>query len=774
MSQWKYWQNEHGVYIGNHFPRKTGTHEAEISPRESHSPRAHNGSVAIRNVNRSGKTNTTINTFGDSGKWTIAFRYRLRDFSSSSSLLFSFQGVSNANKVEFFSPQSASVSAQFQIYGSNGTTINTFDWDLTGVFYTSDTNSRREWAHFVVTYDSSQAAADELTFYTYGIETVPTSTTINGSTNQTNTDRFLQIGNPLSGAAPANYQELAVWEGVTLTPDEVKAIYNHGLSGFDLQSNRDGYISAENLVNWFRFGHSGVSDEHAADFLNSNYDLFDNAFVWTDLISASAATPTGSWITFDGTERFEANNGGTGRQLNFADEWTISAWIRPQGGVGVTYFLDVDDAATSGQNRIRLGYDSTGAGVGFECEATSNDGGTTRTATVSASNEQTWRQVVAVKSAGGGVTLYQNGVAGTATSSLTMTDSARSIAIGDEIGSGNAWTGDVHSVAIWNKAMTSAEVVVLFNEGDAGLELRRSFKGLRLANSLQNWWWLGQPAQSSETGNNLIVDRGHGTHIDLSEDATGGLNRSFVHTDRALSPYSRPLIGTYMRLDGASELLQSNGRINLGIGNSWTISWALRTSSVSSMSAATIFDFISVLNFDRIRIRLRGDLSNDPLEITLWTSAGGAIKNYRWNSLLSDNQWVLLVATWDGTDLLLWADGQRIVPTTKVTDNSGTMGTLTRQVTIGSVVAGWNGDISYLALWSSNNNASVRQITTKTPKLDYTTDVDGYNLSSELQHWWNFFSDPDTIGRNHVQGKEDLDQNTGSIDSGSNSGAEGF
>jgi hypothetical protein len=774
MSQWRYWQSERGVLTGSHFLRDAST---DTDPEEQQSSkRTHNGSARIRTLGEAGKTNATINTFGNSGKWSIACRYRLDSFPAFLTLLYLFQqSAGNNNRIQFITPGSASLSAQFLNYSSDGAIVNTYNWDLTGTFYTSDTNSRLEWMHFVVTYDSSQAAADELTFYTYGVETTPTSTTINGNTNQTNTSRFLQIGNPIAFSAVSAIHEIAVWEGVVLTSDEVKAIYNHGIRGFDLQSNRDGYESAEFLVNWFRFGFNGDSSLMLTDFLDSTLNLLSAPTGMSSTSGGSPVSPTGAFINFNGTnERFEANNGGAGRLLSIADEWTISAWVHPDGGLNLDDFIEIDDAISSGTNQIRIGYDFTGAGVGFE--ASYRTGGTIRTVTVAGLTD-VWHHIVLSKTAGGGATIYMDGVAGTTGASLTMTDTARSISIGGRLGGVEYFNGAIHSVAIWNKAMTASEIKVVYNEGSSDLDLRRSFKGYRHACALQNWWWLGQPAQSSEEGSNQIVDRGHGTRIDMSEDATG-IDRSNAHNAREFTPRgSRGCAGTFMRLDGSTETLTTNGNINVGIGNDWALNFAIRTSNVGAMATAPIIEFNAGSDINRIRIRILGALTNDPLDISTWSSTGALIKVFRWNNIIINNKWINFHLTWNGTALRLWIDGALTTQSTTITNNAGTMTSTNRQINIGSIVAGWRGDISHLAIWNTSDDilrSSNRQIIFRTPKLDYLAGVNAYSTSANLQHWWKMMSDPDTIGKNFVIGNPDLDQNTGSISKNANGGVEGF
>lgn len=776
MPSWNHWQNEKGISIGNHYPRDAST---GTDPEQQQSSRlTHTGSARLRTNSQELKSNVVIDTFGDSSLWTIAIRYRLDAFPTKFQNVFRFNpaGTGLEGRIVLSSPDGSTISARVYIYHPSGSPLNTFIWDLTGVYYNSRTASRQEWMHFVMTYDRDQADADQPTFFTYGIETTPTSTTIGGAVDMTNIDRALRLGRDGTFGNLECVYDLAVWEDVNLTVDEIKAIYNHGQAGFDLQTDHDGYVSSGKLVNWFRCAIDGTTSLAFVDTLDTSIDLLDAGNV-DENTCGSPNYPTGSWIDFNGTdERFEANNGGAGRTLNIADEWTIAAWVRPDGGVGIDYFFDIDLETDSGTNRIRIGYDSTGAGQGYTAEY--DDGSTTRKAEAT-SVEDVWRHVVLTKAgSGGGATLYVDAVADLPTGSgLTMTDTARSIAIGGEVGGGTNFNGAVRSVAIWDEEFSADDVAVIFNQGCSDLDLRRSFKGYRHACALLNWWWLGQPAQSTEEGDDQIVDKGHGTSIDLSEDATG-LDRSNHFNDSDVVNNSRACAGTFLRLDGTSEALTSDGNIDLGIANEWVLNFALRTDSVTSMSVAPIIEFKDTADdTNRIRIRLRGDLAGDPLDIANWNSSGAVIKLLRWDNVFTDEQWRHFLLTWNGTSLILWIDGDITSPSTTVTNDTGTMTSTDRQVNIGSITSGWGGDITHLSIIGTINaftTASNRQTIWSTPKLDMLKNNRAYFLASTMRHWWNFMSDPDLIGKNYNIGEEDLTINTGSITSAANGGSEGY
>jgi len=314
MGRWNHWQNERGVLTGIYGYRDSSW--AEESEREQSATSAHHGSLHLTSTSVRGLTDTVIDTFGDSGKWSILINYRIEDFPSNGDFFFRFTTAFNQNLIALNTPGSATQSAIVTIgTGFDLTQINTFNWDLTGDFYTPNTDSRTQWMHFVMTYDSSQAAADELTFYTYGVETTPTSTTINGSTNQTQTDRSLQVGSILGLGSKSFIHQIAVWEDKVLSADEVKAMYNQGGRDFDLDRNHDGYEGADQLVNWWRMCSNSVAGFTFADSLNNAFDLLDAGNI-TENVNGHNYSPGSSYIELDGAgELFLNDNGGVGQAI---------------------------------------------------------------------------------------------------------------------------------------------------------------------------------------------------------------------------------------------------------------------------------------------------------------------------------------------------------------------------------------------------------------------------------------------------------------------------
>jgi len=775
MPNWQHWQNERGVLTGTYHYRDSSA--ATNPEREQNATGAHHGSFRLRSTSERGLTDTVMDTLGASGKWSMMFTYKLNAFPANNDILFNITTSGNVNLVRLNTPASSTVSAQVRIGSNDGLTVNLYNWDLTGVFYTPDTDSRQRWMHLVMTYDSSLAAADEMTFYTYGVETIPTSTTIAGSTNQDDQLRSVQIGSVLGIGSVALIHEVAFWENKILDANAVKTLYNQ-MRPFDLQRDTDGYDGAAQLVNWWKLSEKGTEGVLWEDSLNADLNLLDAGNV-AENNNAFNHSPSSSFIEFNGTdELFLNDNGGSGQVIGVADDFTVSIWANTGSGT----LIDIDDVTTSGENRIRL-ETSTDITGHF------NDGNTEGTATATSyGGQKNWRHILLTRASGGELNLYIDSELVGSTSGDTgkiLTDpGTRAVAIGANIDSTNFFDGSIQNVAVWSTAMTTDDVAVIFNEGSSDLDLRRSFKGYRHACSLQHWWWCSQPAMSTEEGNDFIVDKGHGsTLIDMSADAAGIGRANIINEPDIVSGIgSGACTGTCLIMDGNTELLSTSSAIDLGIADNWTITVACRSRNIGTQGIGNIFEAVgNDHNRNRIRIRVVGTVANDPLDIALWNSAGGLIKVFRYNSIFVDGEWRVITVQWQGAVNLLqtWVNGELLTASSLLVNSSGTMdNTDLRIVSIDAATSGFDGTIASAAVWSgvSVSREDSRIINQKQPKLDFRASDSniGYSFGSLLEHWWKLGTETGTLGKDFVEsGAEDLDTVTG-IDEADNLISEGY
>jgi len=220
-------------------------------------------------------------------------------------------------------------------------------------------------------------------------------------------------------------------------------------------------------------------------------------------------------IEFNGVDEQMESSTAT---LGIANVWSIMVWMRRRGDANglanrnTILFLDGDPSnslsissrgdLTGDPMRIRF-TESTGLILLRDFDFTQG--------TFLPFDQ--WAQVILTWD-GTDFTVYGDGVATTPTSSGfnagSMTDTTRTVTIGENPNAPFPLSGFVHSVAIWDADITSA-VAEIYNGGTA------STFNLRTASfnaNLQHWWRLGQDTTD------LGKDSGKGTLIDVDENST--------------------------------------------------------------------------------------------------------------------------------------------------------------------------------------------------------------------------------------------------------------
>ena len=160
----------------------------------------------------------------------------------------------------------------------------------------------------------------------------------------------------------------------------------------------------------------------------------------------------------------------------------VTSAIKASGEVTIEAWLSVDNSAQAGPSRIvSLSVDSGSRNVTLgqvaaqydvrlrSDDASINDNGTPSTRSDAGVDPSKKQHVVYTLNAAGLATLYIDGVAVTTNTipgSLSNWDEAFPLMLGNELGGGRPWLGELYQVAIFDQALTASVVSARFAYGD--------------------------------------------------------------------------------------------------------------------------------------------------------------------------------------------------------------------------------------------------------------------------------------------------------------------
>ena len=218
--------------------------------------------------------------------------------------------------------------------------------------------------------------------------------------------------------------------------------------------------------------------------------------------------------------------------LGISDRFSLSLWVWPETVDGSERTLiDIRSVTGGDSNGIRLSSDD----AGVHLQLHNADGALAFDAlyppTLLAGD---WQHIAVTYDASFDAepSLYVNGVpqspAAPAATGQTpsFTDTSRGVSLGGGVASLDPWWGLLGHVAIWNQALTVAEVQEISLAGHS-IDLRVNAGSYEGENWLMHYWRLGDSVAS-------LVDLGFGSPLDL-EDPTG-LLQSVLDGPLALTP----------------------------------------------------------------------------------------------------------------------------------------------------------------------------------------------------------------------------------------------
>lgn len=210
-------------------------------------------------------------------------------------------------------------------------------------------------------------------------------------------------------------------------------------------------------------------------------------------------------------------------------------------------------------------------------------------------------------------------------------------------------------------------------------------------------------------------------------------------------------------LNGTDERLANLTDQAIGIANDWTISTWLKGDNFTDADVIWVIqnNQFSILNNEiRLRFVAYPDLF---LSIRDTTDGSGTVKSYRYSGILPTGQWLLITATWNGTDMKLYLNGEFQEPTEKFLDGAVTMTDpgLGRSIAIGSNRAGSattfvDGKFHQTGIWDTAlTDLSITGLYLG-KNFDWAFDRREYINSADLVHFWRHGFNAADIGEDSV------------------------
>lgn len=456
-------------------------------------PFAHNNALSfdgaseyLRNI-----TNTDI---GIEEYWTIAFWIKFDATPPSASRILNLKnGSNNQSQIDMYF-NAADYTIYTVLYNSAGTVFKDYRWTGTNNNFDLD-----RWYHIALVFD-----AGTFTMYKNGATHTPSTLATDNAGTMGSTTRRIGVGCTVGGTSISNFKisSLFIYR-IALTAAEVLSLYNGGSGNLvhpKVISRLNEVDPSNPLPPLVQAWLMGTDSAIATNLIDGGIDLTANkaaALTADDVITDAPVVTTFTFahnycLDFSGSAEYLRNT--TDNTIGIANAWTIAVWLKP----GETSFannrtiLNFQNGANS-NDRIGIRHAGNVANDPLIVE-TWDSGGT-------ALKSYNWNNLINASSAwqhivvtwdGTNLKLYSNGsvVAPSSTAtdnSGTMSTTTRRLAFAANISGSVLWSGRGHSVAVWARALSAADVTSIYNGGDGSSYYIKEL----MPTNLKHWWLLG-------------------------------------------------------------------------------------------------------------------------------------------------------------------------------------------------------------------------------------------------------------------------------------------
>ena len=393
---------------------------------------------------------------------------------------------------ELFSYGNGSSNDRNGIYLHNNGGTQRIDFGIYGadLEYTT-TLPTTSWSYLTVTHDGTTAR-----LYLNGSEVVNGARTLSTTATGASFARDITFNGGID--------ETAIWSRA-LTADEVSQIYNSG------RGNAYPLTDTPSLYGGVAYYKLDESSGNASDSIGSNTLTNNGTTVY-------AAGKINNGITLNGSSQYMSSTSST---FNFerTNPFTISAWVKTtQSATTNEYTIYGKLDVVGGYRGIELVqyYNTTKFGVNFRSTFPTNQISLYGSTTINDGNFHLVTVTYSGSSTAAGILLYVDGNLETKTvlaDTLSATIlNATQMEVGRRSNASQYWNGQIDEMGIWNRALSSTEVIALYNSGNGSqypfstiqiltraladtmsyaasrlITLSRSFSGLRtLSDSMSN------------------------------------------------------------------------------------------------------------------------------------------------------------------------------------------------------------------------------------------------------------------------------------------------
>lgn len=239
----------------------------------------------------------------------------------------------------------------------------------------------------------------------------------------------------------------------------------------------------------------------------------------------------------------------------------------------------------------------------------------------------------------------------------------------------------------------------------------------------------------------------------FTENWKAGVGAASVPAGITSPSVPTPVTGKSIVFDNTNSI-EGAADADLEIGNVFTIMAWIRTDFSANQQVFTLREFAGGF-VDRVVIRVR-DVAEDVMGrvvVQLSSAAEQNFKNWEWQDSVPYDEWTHVVATWDGTAIEVYVNGESVPVTAKTEDNIDSLGTATRVIKLAPDET-FTGTYHQAAIWSTLLSPTEIQRIYNGGKTGVDLSVDNvlYESSATCKHWYQPGLNPTGIGDDYGNG----------------------